>query len=1170
MVKVVELGLYLKVKLIQECIFVANSISMKNRLTPFLLFAVILLTSQYSLLAGPGDTIKVTTFTFGSVQDDWFELPSLDIEVEKILMKYTLKCNPAQSPACGEWDYLTYTYLYDHTGELDSNLLTHPNYTIDGGSPESYSYNTSPVYTYMPYWLYSIDIEDTISFESYTIGTGTDEFNAPLMTSEGSARSQFIYTAEELLAAGLTAGDISGVRLKITTPGSTVPELKIRMAHSSETEFVDNLVDEDWVTVFHNNIYPAFTGWAPISFTNTFEWDGVSSIIVDVSFDSESGLDDTWLESEDIGVERTAYIGGAEAYLNVADPSYAAVVGTEAAASLENEITVAYWSYGDPEFQPQSGTTFELRDAVGNRAVNVHGPWGDGVIYWDAGNDGGGSYDRISKAAAASDYEGRWTHWAFTKNAVSGEMKIYKDGVEWHSGSGKTRSMSGAEIMRIGKGHWGGSQSYYGKVDEFAIWTAELDEATIQEYMYKDLDGSHPNTDDLVLYYQFNQASEIMQSDLSASDNELLLLGAQSTRYSSDELFRNVTVSTMRPNVIWEQGVYTSTIDSVLYIDTIEVAPSTLVLFDPENPTVGLDTIQVWAGDFYTYTYDANGDVADSSFVGSEATILYEDYEYYSEPFEVIDRYELARYITPYGIGLDLGDGFTWTFDLSDYRPLLHDSVRIAAGNWQELLQMELWFIEGTPPREPLSVTNLWTGYKGYNTDEAFDENTPPVEIDIPANAANSRVKVRVTGHGFGGTLNCAEFCAKDHYFKVDGETVWTQEVWRDDCDVNPVYPQGGTWVYDRANWCPGAEVGTYNFELTPFVNSGETYTFDYAAQDYTWNGSGSFPYYQTEVQLITYDEPNFTLDAGLVEIVAPSTNQMWERKNPICNNPIIRIQNTGTTELTSLMVEYGMKDTEKSYYLWTGNLAFMETEEVVLSDYIFNVTDEFEVSISEPNGGVDEYSLNNQLKSSVVLPPTYPSSIILDFKTNTKPNENDIFIYNSNGEEVFARTSFEASTVHKDTIELTDGCYELYLWDYDEDGIAWWANSDGTGYFRIRDGIEGTIMKNFEPDFGGLIYLQFVVGTYLDVEELPAYDDESLKVFPNPAAETVFVQADFNSNEPAQLTMYDFSGKEVYRQTISALGEMTQIDVSDFPSGMYFISVNNGESRFQKTVVIE
>jgi hypothetical protein len=68
-----------------------------------------------AVYAGPGDTIKVQTFTFGSPQDAWFELPGLDVDVEKILMKYTLKCNPAQSPACGEWDYLTYTYLYEHT-----------------------------------------------------------------------------------------------------------------------------------------------------------------------------------------------------------------------------------------------------------------------------------------------------------------------------------------------------------------------------------------------------------------------------------------------------------------------------------------------------------------------------------------------------------------------------------------------------------------------------------------------------------------------------------------------------------------------------------------------------------------------------------------------------------------------------------------------------------------------------------------------------------------------------------------------------------------------------------------------------------------------------------------------------------------------------------------------
>ena len=85
---------------------------------------------------------------------------------------------------------------------------------------------------------------------------------------------------------------------------------------------------------------------------------------------------------------------------------------------------------------------------------------------------------------------------------------------------------------------------------------------------------------------------------------------------------------------------------------------------------------------------------------------------------------------------------------MSDYRPLLHDSVRLAAGNWQELLDMQLWFIEGTPPRDPISVTNLWTGYKGYNTDEAFDDNTPAITMNLPADASEFCIKSRVSGHG--------------------------------------------------------------------------------------------------------------------------------------------------------------------------------------------------------------------------------------------------------------------------------------------------------------------------------------------------------------------------------------------------------------------------------------
>ena len=32
------------------------------------------------------------------------------------------------------------------------------------------------------------------------------------------------------------------------------------------------------------------------------------------------------------------------------------------------------------------------------------------------------------------------------------------------------------------------------------------------------------------------------------------------------------------------------------------------------------------------------------------------------------------------------------------------------------------------------------------------------------------------------------------------------------------LYPQGGTWVYDRANWCPGDKATTRNHELTSYL----------------------------------------------------------------------------------------------------------------------------------------------------------------------------------------------------------------------------------------------------------------------------------------------------------------------------------------------------------------
>src|SRR5690606_11505685 len=155
---------------------------------------------------------------------------------------------------------------------------------------------------------------------------------------------------------------------------------------------------------------------------------------------------------------------------------------------------------------------------------------------------------------------------------------------------------------------------------------------------------------------------------------------------------------------------------------------------------------------------------------------------------------------------LSLGDGFTWIFDVSDYRPLLTDSIRITAGNWQEWLDLKFIFIEGIPARDPLKVENLWSGNPHYGTNTPIENFLTTKSVSFGSDMKNARLKVRVTGHGFGGNENCAEFCAKQHFFKIDGVQRHSKLVWRDDCAYNPVFPQGGTWVYNRANWCPGAE----------------------------------------------------------------------------------------------------------------------------------------------------------------------------------------------------------------------------------------------------------------------------------------------------------------------------------------------------------------------------
>ncbi len=175
------------------------------------------------------------------------------------------------------------------------------------------------------------------------------------------------------------------------------------------------------------------------------------------------------------------------------------------------------------------------------------------------------------------------------------------------------------------------------------------------------------------------------------------------------------------------------------------------------------------------------------------------------------DTVELSRFITPYANTGVPRFPTTWKhryiFDVSDYYPLLKGSntMRIFYSGYSYgfTANVRFAFIEGTPERNVLGVSKLWGGSYNYgNPSSPIDNNVTAVTRTAPAGTQAAELKLLITGHGSDAN-QCCEFASHKYDLKVNGNTVANQAIWRADCASNEVYPQGGTWLYDRANWCP-------------------------------------------------------------------------------------------------------------------------------------------------------------------------------------------------------------------------------------------------------------------------------------------------------------------------------------------------------------------------------
>jgi hypothetical protein len=1115
------------------------------------------------------DTLTVQTLTFDSIttrRGTW-QFPEGE-SFRKILMYHTLKCDPQTTHDqydCGEWDYLTYNILYNHTGVYDSTLYFHPNFTlIDGSSPDSILLTSSPTYYFRNNRHFTVSYPDTLSLLQAEIGVPGMQGYDVLQTLYNAGRSQFLWKADELLNQGFIAGEITGLKLATVWSGSA-KHFMIRMKNIELEELTTDTLIAGLDTVFSGEIVGSITGWNEFNFYNPFYWDGQSDIVVDFSFTKEQGATGTCHFVEDPGFNCGITSGsnnyaldldGISDFLKIPEGTY-----------FNSDFTFETW------FLKRSNNNWSRIFDFGN------GPGEENVIVVLSRETSGNLSFHVTKDGLSRSFEltdptplHEWTHvtlrltgnigWAY----INGNLSKY--------GLLQTPPDMNRTVNYIGRSNWAGDKMADVLLDEFRLYNAALSPATIKEHFRREIEDpmSDPN---LVLYYKFDEGMGITVADSSQGAHHATGFGLPNWYpVRGPEIYLGFRQYNMRPIIIFERLESNNPeILEELVIDTLPNAPAQVVLFDDlAHPTVATDTITAWQAG-YQPVYE-NWTVVDSVWYEPEDTLVKEQLPYYGEPFELLEEFEIGRYITPYGINLSLGAGFTWIYDVTDYAPMLQGLVDLSAGNQQELIDLKFVFIKGTPPREVKKIDRIWGGLRSfYYKDLDDDLQMSPVTLPLLPDAEQFRVKTRLTGHGHNSNTgeypHCCEWKDNEHFLLVNGQQAASWHIFQyHDCALNPVYPQGGTWPGAREGWCPGDLVKDHDFEITEFV-TGSQVTLDYditpVPPDNLGMGWGN---YVTNMDLIHYGPNHFETDAEIYGIISPNNYQYYSRINPICYGPEIILRNNGSAPLQSVKMQYGVSGGQQQTWQWTGNLKphCDDTISLPVPGYAFWIGDEdhiFNATVSEPNGLIDQYSDNNTCSTQFNMPDLINIPIVTVLKTNKQAYRFSMEVRDIAGNVIVSRSGLADNTIYKDTLDLPLGCYSIELTDTEDMGLSYWAYPEqGTGYFRLMD-LDSNIIRSFNSEFGRTIYYTYHVGEGFYIED-PGFEN-IVKIYPNPTDGIINVDIKDMTGK-VTVNIYNMQGKLVTLK--EKVAGCFVLDISQYPSGLYHFVIQQKGLLISKKVI--
>ncbi|MBE0662957.1 MAG: T9SS type A sorting domain-containing protein [Bacteroidales bacterium] len=281
---------------------------------------------------------------------------------------------------------------------------------------------------------------------------------------------------------------------------------------------------------------------------------------------------------------------------------------------------------------------------------------------------------------------------------------------------------------------------------------------------------------------------------------------------------------------------------------------------------------------------------------------------------------------------------------------------------------------------------------------------------------------------------------------------------------------------------------------------------------------------------------------------------------------PIVTVANYGSDPLISMDIVYSTNGEEPMIYNWTGNLDFLETEQVELPAlaYVVLPENELEIILENVNGTTDGFENNNIATYSFDRSIATPNEVKLRLRLDNSPQDITWDVKDMSGEVVFSGGSYTVpGEIHEIALPFDNlGCYEFTINDAAGNGLQ------PPGFFLLYYGTNTQILLG--TTFGSMAKAQFDVGNTLSINE----PDKAGQVvfFPNPVHDFGILEFSLATNTEIEVAVYNLMGQlqsQLAKGKFDAGMHQLIVDASALKPGMYLIRGLIGDQTLTQKITV-